>query len=36
LFDLPLEGVVIAVLLSLVIGAAGGLIYAGIMGYRKK
>jgi len=34
--DLPLEGVIIAVALSLLIGAAGGFVYAGIMGYRKR
>jgi hypothetical protein len=33
---LPVEGVVIAVILSLLIGAAGGIIYAGIMGYRRR
>lgn len=36
MLDLPIEGVIIAVALSLLIGAAGGLVYAGIMGYRKR
>lgn len=36
MLGLPVEGVIIAVVLSLLIGAAGGVIYAGIMGYRKK
>jgi len=36
MMDLPLEGVIIAVALSLLIGAAGGFVYAGIMGYRKR
>ena len=36
MLDLPIEGVVIAVALSLLIGAAGGFVYAGIMGYRRK
>ncbi len=36
MFGLPVEGVIIAVVLSLLIGAAGGVIYAGIIGYRKK
>jgi len=36
MFDLPIEGVIIAVALSLLIGAAGGFVYAGIMGYRKR
>jgi hypothetical protein len=34
MLDLPIEGVIIAVALSLLIGAAGGFVYAGIMGYR--
>jgi hypothetical protein len=34
--DVPVDGVVLAVLLALLIGAAGGVIYAGIMGWRKK
>jgi len=36
MLDLPIEGVIIAVALSLLIGAAGGFVYAGLMGYRKK
>jgi hypothetical protein len=36
MLDLPIEGVIIAVTLSLLIGAAGGFVYAGIMGYRKR
>lgn len=36
MLDLPIDGVIIAVALSLLIGAAGGFIYAGIMGYRKR
>ena len=36
MFDLPIEGVIIAVALSLLIGVAGGFVYAGIMGYRKR
>jgi hypothetical protein len=36
MLDLPIEGVIIAVALALLIGTAGGFIYAGIMGFRKK
>jgi PII-like signaling protein len=36
MLDLPIQGVIIAVALSLLIGAAGGFVYAGIMGYRRK
>jgi len=36
MLDLPIEGVIIAVALSLLIGAAGGFVYASLMGYRKK
>jgi hypothetical protein len=32
--DIPLGGAVVALLMAAVIGAGGGLIYAGIMGYR--
>jgi PII-like signaling protein len=36
MLDLPIQGVIIAVALSLLIGVAGGFVYAGIMGYRKR
>ena len=35
MLGLPIEGVVIAVVLSVLIGAAAGFVYASIMGYRQ-